>query len=238
MPLRVTPHLHRDAHARPDAAFPVFVYGTLRPPFGNFDRLLAGAAERVRPAHLPGAVLLDNQQYPYAVRSAHPTDVVTGELVTFAAGSAAAALARLDRAFGRVAGARANRWERRRMTVRCDGAGHEAWVYVAADWLAPRLRATLPTVAGGDWVRHVTSTWLALHQRGRRGVGAHDGHGICWSTFDRTRAGVGYAGWPAEATEDAFTDPAPGYLDLLTPTARRHLGRHLTPPRRREAVAR
>lgn len=199
--------------APPDTPLPVFVYGTLRHEFGDFARVLACDAVRVDPATLPGAKLFDNQQYPYAVLTGHLSEVVVGDLVTIDRASYPQALARLDRHFGRVPGADTNRWERRRVTVRRGAVAHDAWVYIAADWLANRLRATLPSLRCGDWVRHVTSTWLAVHQRGRHGIGAHDGQGISWSTFDQTRGGVLARGWPGTATEVAFTNPAPGYDD-------------------------
>ncbi len=186
---------------------PIFVYGALLPGSGTFDDVLADAVTATAPADLPGAVLLDYQQYPYAVRTGQLSDLVIGTLVHLRPDAYPAALARLDRTFGCAADAPDARWSRRRVTIRGGGAAQDAWVYVAADWLAPLLLATLPAVPSGDWSSHVTSRSLALSQVGPHGVGEHDGQGITWGVLNPTRAGASYHPWPNESVHEVFTHP-------------------------------
>ncbi len=197
-------------HHRPAAStpyLPIFVYGALLPGSGTFDDVLAAVVTATAPADLPGAVLLDYQQYPYAVRTGHLSDLVIGRLVLLRPDAYPSALARLDRTFGCAADAPDARWSRRRVAVRRGSAVQDAWAYVAADWLAPLLLAALPAVPSGDWSAHVTSRSLALSQVGLHGVGGHHGQGITWGVLNPTRAGASYHPWPNASVHDAFTRP-------------------------------
>ncbi|MFI9202396.1 gamma-glutamylcyclotransferase family protein [Streptomyces sp. NPDC053048] len=129
---------------------PVFVYGTLRPGRRNHDRFLAGRTVAETPARLRGAVLYEGPGFPYAV--ADPAGEVRGELITVAAGAYDAVLAALDVLEDHRPGDPRNVYERvmREVSVE-DGGTVRAWVYLASDAVARRLRAVGTPVPGGDW---------------------------------------------------------------------------------------
>lgn len=132
---------------------PFFVYGTLRPGERNHDLLLRGRTTAERPALLPGAVLYEGPGYPYALDADDPAATVTGEAVTAAPEEYGRLLAVLDRLeeYGGP-GHPANLYERvSREVLLEDGTPVRAWVYVAAERVARRLRAGGRTVDGGDW---------------------------------------------------------------------------------------
>ncbi|MFJ3641845.1 gamma-glutamylcyclotransferase family protein [Streptomyces sp. NPDC090108] len=134
----------------PPPRLPFFVYGTLRPGEPNHDLYLRGRTAAEEPARLTGAVLYDGPGYPYAVEE--PGGVVRGELVTALPEAYDALLAELDRLEEYVPGDARSLYERAaRRTVRADGAGVRAWVYLAAPRVAARLRAHGTRVPGGDW---------------------------------------------------------------------------------------
>ncbi|MEV5239167.1 gamma-glutamylcyclotransferase family protein [Streptomyces cinnamoneus] len=134
------------------ADLPFFVYGTLRPGRCNHDRLLGGRTVAEVPARWPGAVLYEGPGYPYAVAGAGGE--VRGELITVAPGAYGAVLAALDALEEYRPGDPRNLYERIVCEVRVEGGGTaRAWVYVAAERLARRLRVTGTLVPGGDWTR-------------------------------------------------------------------------------------
>ncbi|WP_370418177.1 gamma-glutamylcyclotransferase family protein [Streptomyces sp. QH1-20] len=135
------------------ARLPVFVYGTLRPGQGNHRRLLAGRTTAEEPARLRGAVLYAGPGYPYAV-SAPAESVIRGDLLTLAPARYAELLAALDELEGYAPGDPRNLYERVAREVLPDGGGTvRAWVYLAADRLARRLRDEGTPLPGGDWLR-------------------------------------------------------------------------------------
>ncbi|GHF06033.1 gamma-glutamylcyclotransferase [Streptomyces morookaense] len=139
----VTPQDHRQ--------LPVFVYGTLRPGQCNHDLFLRGRTTAVRPARLHGAVLYEGPGYPYAV--ADPAGDVLGEIITLAPADYRHVLAALDVLENHMPGDPASLYDRVEREVRLTGSGEavRAWVYLAADRVARRLRASGTTVPGGSW---------------------------------------------------------------------------------------
>ncbi|PSJ27780.1 hypothetical protein B7P34_15655 [Streptosporangium nondiastaticum] len=132
---------------------PVFVYGTLRPGQANHGRYLRGRTVAEEPARLRGAVLFEGPGYPYAV--AEPGGEVRGELVRVAPGAYAAVLASLDELEGCAADGTGELYVRVVRPVLTEGAegAVRAWVYLAAERTARRLRVSGTRVAGGSWPR-------------------------------------------------------------------------------------
>ncbi len=130
---------------------PVFTYGMLRAGFGD-AALLAPAEHEPEPATLPGALMLDYQAYPIAVVTGETADRVSGVLVRLDPAAADETLAEVDEALGCAGLTSTGQFTRRRVRVETAGGEIvEAWAYLAADWVAYRLRAVLPVVASGDW---------------------------------------------------------------------------------------
>ncbi|WP_110944755.1 gamma-glutamylcyclotransferase family protein [Streptomyces niger] len=167
-----------DGHER----LPFFVYGTLRPGEANHAWALRGRTAAEQPATVQGALLYDGPGYPYAVRG--PADAaVHGHLVTPAEDVYDEVLAVLDRLEGYTPGAPHNDYDR----VRCaavlpDGTSVPAWVYLAAEPLAGRLRAAGTPIPGGDW--------LATDRRAAGpvgpGVAANEGRAFAAATATAT----------------------------------------------------
>ncbi|MFH9420746.1 gamma-glutamylcyclotransferase family protein [Streptomyces sp. NPDC017529] len=132
---------------------PFFVYGTLRPGRANHARCLRGRTVAEESALVRGVLLYEGPGYPYAV--AGPADaVVHGDLVQPGEDVHDEVRAALDRLEGYVPGAPGNLYERVAWRAeRADGEAVRAWLYVAAEPLATRLRATGTPVPGGDWAR-------------------------------------------------------------------------------------
>ncbi|MGG2463178.1 gamma-glutamylcyclotransferase family protein [Streptomyces sp. RGM 3693] len=133
---------------------PFFVYGTLRPGETNYARTLRGRTATEEPARISGALLYEGPGYPYA--TAGPADaVVHGALISPRDADYDAVRAALDLLEGYTPGAPAgtgNLYERVATEAVCpDGRTVRAWVYLAAEPLATRLRATGTPVAGGHW---------------------------------------------------------------------------------------
>ncbi|GGX86847.1 gamma-glutamylcyclotransferase family protein [Streptomyces hiroshimensis] len=129
---------------------PVFVYGTLRPGQVNHRHYLGGRTVAAEPARLRGAVLYEGPGYPYAV--AEPDGEIRGELVFVEPGAYTAVLASLDELEGCGPGGAGEMYVRVRRQVLPEGGGAVgAWVYLAADATARRLRAVGTRVAGGSW---------------------------------------------------------------------------------------
>ncbi|MGK5640247.1 gamma-glutamylcyclotransferase family protein [Streptomyces sp. URMC 126] len=134
------------------APLPVFVYGTLRRGGGNYDAFLRGRTAEEVPARLAGAVLYEGPGYPFAV--AAPTGEIRGELMTLAPSGHAAVLAALDGLEGYRPGDPGNLYDRVVREVRTErGVTVRAWVYLAAERIARRLRATDSPLPDGTWPR-------------------------------------------------------------------------------------
>ncbi|MEV0374735.1 gamma-glutamylcyclotransferase family protein [Streptomyces sp. NPDC050636] len=144
---------------------PFFVYGTLRPGEANYGWTLRGRTAAEEPARIGGALLYDGPGYPYAI--AGPADaVVHGDLVRPRDADYDEVRAVLDRLEGYAPGAPGNVYERVVTEAVCpDGRTVRAWVYLAADPLAARLRGTGTPIEGGDWLN------AAAVARSRRPVG-------------------------------------------------------------------
>ncbi|KAB7844989.1 gamma-glutamylcyclotransferase family protein [Streptomyces mobaraensis] len=133
-----------------DAPLPVFVYGTLRRGGVNYDAFLRGRTAGEVPALLAGAVLYEGPGYPFAVSA--PAGEIRGELMTLAPAGRAAVLAALDELEGHRPGDPGNLYDRVVRDVRTErGETVRAWVYLAAERVARRLRAEGVRVPGGDW---------------------------------------------------------------------------------------
>ncbi|MFG2222110.1 gamma-glutamylcyclotransferase family protein [Streptomyces sp. NPDC048644] len=130
---------------------PFFVYGTLRPGGRHHARTLRGRTASEEPATISGALLYDGPGYPYAV--AGPDDArIHGALITPRAADHDGVRRTLDLLEGYTPGGRDNLYERvETEAARSDGRTVRAWVYLAAEPLATRLRATGTPVEGGDW---------------------------------------------------------------------------------------
>ncbi|KUL37265.1 hypothetical protein ADL22_22115 [Streptomyces sp. NRRL F-4489] len=133
------------------ARLPFFVYGTLRPGEANYARLLRGRTASEEPARITGAQLYAGPGYPYA--TAGPADsVVHGTLIRLRDADHDAVRAALDHLEGYTPGAPGNLYERVATEARrADGRTERAWVYLAAEPLAARLRATGTPLPGGVW---------------------------------------------------------------------------------------
>ncbi|WP_425356915.1 gamma-glutamylcyclotransferase family protein [Streptomyces inhibens] len=131
---------------------PFFVYGTLRPGEANHARSLRGRTTSEEPARIGGALLYDGPGYPYA--TAGPAEaVVHGALVRPRDTDYDRVRTALDRLEGYTPGDPSNLYERVVTEAVCpDGRTVRAWVYLAADPLAARLRATGTSLPSGDWL--------------------------------------------------------------------------------------
>ncbi|MBZ4322232.1 gamma-glutamylcyclotransferase family protein [Streptomyces huiliensis] len=137
-----------------EAPLPVFVYGTLRRGGGNYPLFLRGRTTAEVPARLPGAVLYEGPGYPFAVSA--PAGEIRGELMTLVPGRYAAVLAALDVLEDHRPGDPGSLYDRVVRDVRTErGESVRAWVYLAAERVARRLRAEGIRVPGGDWPRRV-----------------------------------------------------------------------------------
>ncbi|MBC2878651.1 MULTISPECIES: gamma-glutamylcyclotransferase family protein [Streptomyces] len=133
-----------------EAPLPVFVYGTLRRDGVNYDAFLRGRTAAEVPARLAGAVLYEGPGYPFAVTA--PAGEIHGELMTLAPAGHAVVLAALDALEGHRPGDPGNLYERVVRAVRTErGETVCAWVYVAAERIARRLRAEGVRVPGDEW---------------------------------------------------------------------------------------
>ncbi|MET8678530.1 gamma-glutamylcyclotransferase family protein [Streptomyces sp. NPDC004647] len=129
---------------------PVFVYGTLRPGQAYHDRFLGGRIAGEEPGRMRGAVLYEGPGYPYAVADAD--GVIHGELITLASAHYDILLASLDELEEHAPGDPDNLYERvTREVLLAGGRTARAWVYLAAEQVARRLRASGTAVPGGDW---------------------------------------------------------------------------------------
>lgn len=144
---------------------PFFVYGTLRPGEANHTRTLRGRTAHEEPAKITGALLYAGPGYPYAI--AGPADaVVHGALIRPRDADYDEVRAVLDRLEDYAPGAPDNLYERVVTDADCaDGRTVRAWVYLAAEPLAARLRATGTPIEGGDWLN------ATARQRARRPLG-------------------------------------------------------------------
>ncbi|MFB8243528.1 gamma-glutamylcyclotransferase family protein [Streptomyces sp. NPDC055952] len=131
---------------------PFFVYGTLRPGEANHRLFLHGRTRSEEPARLADTVLYEGPGYPYAVEEPDG-GVVRGELVTARPEAYGELLAELDRLEEYVPGDPLSLYVRveRKVVRDTDGAGVRAWVYVAGQGVAARLRAAGRRVEGGQW---------------------------------------------------------------------------------------
>ncbi|WJV48847.1 gamma-glutamylcyclotransferase family protein [Streptomyces flavofungini] len=140
-----------DADADHLEHLPFFVYGTLRPGERNHTAHLAGRITSHTPARLPDTALYDGPGYPYAVET--PTaGPVHGDLITPHPAAYASVRTALDHLEEYTPGARHNLYERVSREVHCaDGTRRRAWVYVAGERLAERLRTRGVLLPGGRW---------------------------------------------------------------------------------------
>ncbi|WP_274915828.1 gamma-glutamylcyclotransferase family protein [Streptomyces sp. WZ-12] len=133
---------------------PFFVYGTLRPGEANYGRTLRGRTAAEETARITGALLYEGPGYPYA--TAGPADaVVHGTLIHPRPADYEAVRSALDLLEGYTPGTpvgAGNLYERvATEAVRPDGRTARAWVYLAGEPLATRLRTTGTPLADGRW---------------------------------------------------------------------------------------
>lgn len=134
---------------------PVFVYGTLRPSFGNYEWCLKDRTTSEQPATLDAAVMLSNGGFPYVKRTDDPTQVVVGTLMHLDPAQRTQTMRDLDMLEGFIKpGARMNHYDREVVQVRLtDGSLADAWTYLASPVTAART-AHLTVVESGDWALH------------------------------------------------------------------------------------
>lgn len=135
--------------AQHDKELGFFVYGTLRPGYGNYRRCLSGTPHTVAPAWLAGARMFGiGRPYPYvSTKGARPEDVVVGVLIEVAPEHYADALQRLDWLEGHP-----EHYTRTATVVTTEAGPVEAWAYLAS----PRSEAYLSedeVVPSGDWAK-------------------------------------------------------------------------------------
>ncbi len=131
---------------------PFFVYGTLLPGQANHAWALRGRTAHEEPARIAGALLYDGPGYPYAIPGP-PDATVHGALVHPRAADYDEVRTVLDRLEDYAPGDPRNLYERVVTdAVRPDGRTVRAWVYLAAEPLAARLRTTGTPIGGGDWL--------------------------------------------------------------------------------------
>ena len=129
---------------------PVFVYGTLRPGQRNWERLLAGATQRVVSGRLARVELVDCGQYPAAVERAGVAGAV-GEVVWIRPDVWRSVLAALDHLEGYDPVDSERLFDRVVRPVETADGPVDCWVYLAGRMLA---RSARPVVGDGDWVTH------------------------------------------------------------------------------------
>lgn len=126
-----------------------FVYGTLRPGYGNYRRCLSDIRHTVVLATLAGARMFAlHRSFPYvSTKGAGPQDIVVGELIKVAPEHYEMALERLDFLEGHPV-----HYTRTEMVVATDDGAVEAWVYLAGQAVEERLSED-KVVASGDWAK-------------------------------------------------------------------------------------
>jgi len=148
------------AQADADKYLPIFVYGTLRPGQGNYDRFVLGKTAREVAAMLPDHAMFVLDRYPCITDDTGAGDVI-GDVLYLLPELFPAVLAALDRLEGYTPGDACSPYLRVRRSVRTgEGDGGEpprtslAWVYVAGEPALLRRPACDP-VPGGDWLAYL-----------------------------------------------------------------------------------
>lgn len=138
---------------------PIFVYGTLRPGFGNYQWALRGLTYREEPAILYGYTMFLGPGYPY-ITQARP-DIrpdathIIGTALWVAPEDYEEVLESLDALEGFLGpeNGNLNLYDRISTIVEVDGHPLEAYTYVASSRSATRLwdRAQDAILPQGDW---------------------------------------------------------------------------------------
>lgn len=134
-----------------EGCWPIAVYGTLRPGFGN-DRLWrerATASEGT--GTVPGYRLVSNGGFPYAI-PAEPDQAAVVSLVWPNADEYDRVLASMDR----LEGVPHHYTREEVLVLLSDGSGMVAWMYVPAD---PEHYEGLRPVPGNDWAQAERFRW-------------------------------------------------------------------------------
>jgi gamma-glutamylcyclotransferase (GGCT)/AIG2-like uncharacterized protein YtfP len=134
----------------------VFVYGTLRPGQGNYQRLLDGRTVQESPAIAKGLALY-GAGFPYAVPE--PGARIVGDLITIEPAQYGQVLAELDALEGvRAQQVSSSHYIRAARSViayhALPGGGtweafHTAWIYLAGPDIDP---TRMPRIADNDWL--------------------------------------------------------------------------------------
>lgn len=133
--------------------YPVFVYGTLRPGFHNYEAFLAGRTVHIDyNVKVPGFIMLAGPSSPFPfVVPGNPENVVTGDLVYVAPGMYDNVLMELDYLEGYIPGDEDNLYDRKLIQFDADGVARVAYIYLAAASQAEYLLNTRPLLVSGDW---------------------------------------------------------------------------------------
>ena len=128
--------------------YKVFVYGTLRPGQGNYQRLLADRTDQEQPATAPGVALF-GAGFPYAVPS--PGARTVGSLITIRPALYDDVLNDLDRLEGCLPHRpdRSHYVRATRTVIAAGGTPHTAWIYLAGPSVD---HARMRRIPGDDWL--------------------------------------------------------------------------------------
>lgn len=135
-----------------DSELPVFVYGSLRPGFWNYNRVFRGRTRAEEPARLPGATMWDGA-FPY-VAETEPGGEIVGTIIDVDSGQWDGVRRSLDRleGFDPDRPDSSHYLRHARMVRLGDGSSRMAWVYFAAPLVAQRLVSRgQPVIESGDW---------------------------------------------------------------------------------------
>lgn len=137
-----------------ETQYPVLVYGTLRPGGGNYNYFLDGYTTSEENIRIDGFTMFGQSGYPYLALG---NNTITATLVTIEPDVYDRIMRGLDSLEGyRGEGNAHNHYDRVLHTFTWKGVERKAWIYVAINDYSVRLAHSLPVIASGDWIKHVT----------------------------------------------------------------------------------
>lgn len=141
--------------------YPLFVYGASKSGFASHRKIAPYLSKTGVPAVQTGAIMLVNERFPFILCVGGDSDLVMGELVTFAADTYESALQRSDVANGIYGDGNPN-FDRHLTTVwTFDRKPVTAWVYVAGPRLVNAFGET-PIIPSGWWTAETMAEAWAI----------------------------------------------------------------------------
>lgn len=132
----------------------VFVYGTLRRGYVNYERVLAGLTTAEESAQIAGATLYDAGGFPFVVLDpSKPGSVVVGDLMTIDPARYDDVLHELDVLEGYYPLDEGNLYERLAAKVRIGTRFVTAWIYAAGPGVGHKDFSPEDIIPGGDWAQ-------------------------------------------------------------------------------------